>query len=123
MAPRWTNVRLEAFVDEFLQLMDAQLDFMLAAARAAPAGGRVSVHGSLALFVRVMVAEIDSSLDGDVVADLLLGAMSAPVLYHLRRDQGVELVRIQAGARSMLRGLIGTRDDRPGGSSTGLADA
>jgi AcrR family transcriptional regulator len=103
------GVRLEAFVDELLRLMDAQLDFMLAAARAAPAGGQVSVHGSLALFVRVMVAEVDPSLDGDVVADLLLGAISAPVLYHLRREQGVELERIQAGARALLRGLIGAR--------------
>jgi AcrR family transcriptional regulator len=103
------SVRLEAFVDEFLALMDAQLDFVLAAARAAPAGGRVSVHSSLALFVRVMVAEGDPALDGEVVADLLLGAISAPVVYHLRREQDVELERIQAGARALLRGLIGTR--------------
>jgi AcrR family transcriptional regulator len=107
------SVRLEAFVDEFLRLMDSQLDFVLAAARAAPAGGQVSVHGSLALFVRVMVAEVDPSLDGDVVADLLLGAISAPVVYHLRREQGVELDRIQASARALLRGLIATQDAHP----------
>jgi AcrR family transcriptional regulator len=100
--------RLEAFVDELLRLMDSQLDFALAAARAAPAGAQVSVHGSLALFVRVMVSEIDPSLDGEVVADLLLGATSPGVVSHLRREQGVELERIQAGARALLRGLIGT---------------
>lgn len=117
------NVRLEAFVDELLRLMDAQLDFVLAAARAAPAGGRVSVHGSLALFVRVMVAEIDPSLDGQVIADLLLGAVSAPVLYHLRRDQGVELERIQAATRALLHGLIEKREGQPPQTSAARSTA
>jgi AcrR family transcriptional regulator len=107
------SVRLEAFVDELLRLMDAQLDFALAAARATTAGGQVSVHGSLALFVRLMVSEIDPSLDAEVVADLLLGATSASVLYHLRRDRGIELDRIQAGARALLHGLITTTDGQP----------
>jgi AcrR family transcriptional regulator len=99
------SVRLEAFVDEFLRLMDSQLDFMLAAANAAPAGAHARVYGSLALFVRVLVAEIDPSLDGEVVANLLLGAISPAVLYHLRRERGIELEQIRDGARALLRGI------------------
>ena len=98
--------RLEAFVDELVRLTDAQLDFALAAARATAAGAQVSVHGSLALFVRLMVAEIDPSLDSEVVADLLLGATSAGVVYHLRRERGIELERIQAAAQALLHGLV-----------------
>jgi AcrR family transcriptional regulator len=102
------RVRLEAFVDGLLRLTDAQLDLALAAARATAAGGRVSAYGPLALFVRVMVAEIDPSLDGDAVAGLLLGATSADVVYHLRRDRGIELERIQAAARALLHGVLAT---------------
>jgi len=102
------GARLEAFVDEFVRLIDAQLDFMLAAARAAPApGARASVYGSLGLFVRVLVAEIDPSLDAEVVADLLLGAISPAVIYHLRRERGIEVEQIQEGARALLHGLVG----------------
>jgi AcrR family transcriptional regulator len=112
------SVRLEAFVDELLRLTDAQLDLALAAARATAAGAQISVHGSLALFVRVMVAEIDSSLDGEVVADLLLGAISAGVVYHLRRERGIELERLQVAARGLLHGLIATPAVQPASPAT-----
>jgi AcrR family transcriptional regulator len=104
------SVRLEAFVDEFVRLMDAQLDFMLAAARAAPAGAQARLYGSLALFVRVLVAEIDPSLNAEVVSNLLLGAISPGVIYQLRRERGIELEQIQDGARALLRGI--TAPDR-----------
>jgi AcrR family transcriptional regulator len=107
------SVRLEAFVVELLRFTDAQLDFALAAARATPAGAQVSVHATLALFVRVMVAEIDPSLDGEIVADLLLGATSAGVVYHLRRERGIDLERIQAAARALLHGVIATTNGQP----------
>jgi AcrR family transcriptional regulator len=102
------SVRLEALLDEFLRLMDANLDFALAAARATAAGAQVSSHATFALFVRALVAEIDPSLDSEVVADLLLGATSVGVVYHLRRDRGIELERIQAAARALLHGVIAT---------------
>jgi AcrR family transcriptional regulator len=121
------GVRLEAFVDELLRLIDGQLDFALAAARATAAGAQVSAYATLALFVRVMVAEIDPSLDGDAVAGLLLGATSADVVYHLRRDRGIDLERIQAAARALLHGLTATTDshqaerDHPTNPQTALA--
>ena len=43
----------------------------------------------------------------ELVADLLLGATSAGVVHHLRRERGIELERIQAAARALLHGLIG----------------
>jgi AcrR family transcriptional regulator len=102
------SVRLEAFVEKFLRLMDGQLDFALAAARAAPAGAQARTYGSLALFVRVLIAEIDPSLDGEVVSNLLLGAISPGVVYHLRRERGIALEQIQESARALLRGLTAT---------------
>ncbi|HWX95249.1 MAG TPA: helix-turn-helix domain-containing protein [Solirubrobacteraceae bacterium] len=111
------SVRLEAFLDELVRLIDAQLDFALAATRATAAGAQVSAHGPLALFVRVMLAEIDPSLDDEVVAELLLGATSAGVVYQLRRDRGIELERIQAAARALLHGVIESGDDGPRGAA------
>lgn len=101
------RVRLEAFLDELLRLVDDHLDFALAAARATTTGARMRVHGSLTLFVRVLLAEIDPSLDGEVVAELLLGAASPGVVYHLRRERGIELERIQQSTRTLLHGVIG----------------
>jgi AcrR family transcriptional regulator len=107
------SARLEALVDELLRFTDANLDFALAAARATAAGAVVSSHATFALFVRSLVAEIDPSLDREVVADLLLGATSASVVYYMRRDRGIELERIQDAARALLHGLIAT----PGGQA------
>jgi AcrR family transcriptional regulator len=107
------SVRLAAFLDELLRLIDAQLDFALAAARATAAGAQVSTHGPLALFVRVMVAEIDPSLDGEVVAELLLGATSPGVVHYLRRERRIELERIQTAARALLHGVNGPTDGGP----------
>jgi AcrR family transcriptional regulator len=107
------SVRLEAFVDELLRFIDANLDFALAAARATAAGAQVSSHATFALFVRELVADVDPSLDGEVVADLLLGATSVFVVYHLRRDRGIELERIQSAARALLHGVIATTDGHP----------
>jgi AcrR family transcriptional regulator len=107
------DVRLEAFIDELLRLMDAQLDLALAASRATAAGAQVSAYGPLALFVRVMVADIDPSLDGEAMAALLLGATSANVVYYLRRDRGIDLERIQAAARALLHGLVATAHCQP----------
>ncbi|HUE25745.1 MAG TPA: TetR/AcrR family transcriptional regulator [Solirubrobacteraceae bacterium] len=105
-------VRLEAFIDEFVRFMDGQLDFAVAAARAAPAGAQARAYGSLALFVRVLIAEIDPSLDAEVVSNLLLGAISPGVLYHLRRERGIALEEIQRSARSLLCGIT-TADREP----------
>ena len=105
-------VRLEAFIDEFVRFMDGQLDFAVAAARAAPAGAQARAYGSLALFVRVLIAEIDPSLDAEVVSNLLLGAISPGVLYHLRRERGIGLEEIQKSARALLCGIT-TADREP----------
>jgi AcrR family transcriptional regulator len=99
------SVRLEAFVDELLRLMDTQLDLSVAADRAAAAGTRMRLHGALALHVRALLAEIDPSLDAEVVADLLLGAIAAGVVHHLRRERDVDLPAVQSAARALLRGL------------------
>jgi AcrR family transcriptional regulator len=107
------SVRLETFVDELLRLIDTQLELAVAADRAAGAATRMRLHGALALHVRTLVAEIDPSLDAEVVADLLLGAIGARVVHHLRRERDVELAAVQSAARALLRGLTGTRASAP----------
>ncbi len=97
--------RLEAFVDGLLELLDAQLDLAVAADRAAVLGSRMRIHGALALHVRTLLAELDPTIDAEVVADLLLGAISAGVLHHLRRERGRDLATVRDGALALLRGV------------------
>ena len=96
--------RLTSFFDRALELFDAQLELLLALERdrrGPPMGGylAMSVH------VESLVAEIDPQLDASVTAQLLLNAANPSVLRYLRRDAGIELVRIQATMRRLTTGL------------------
>ena len=95
--------RLEAFVDALLAVIDEDLEIALAAEEAAPAT-RGAVAGALALHVRALLIEIDPRLDADVVATLLLGALSPPVVARLRA-RGADLPAQQTAARALMRGL------------------
>jgi AcrR family transcriptional regulator len=94
--------RLEAFVDGLLALLDEDLEIAVAAEHAAPGAGGV-VAGALALHVRTLISQIDPNLDAALLADLLLGTLSPPVIARARAHGG--LVAQQAAARALLRGL------------------
>jgi len=96
--------RLEAFVEELLRLQDTNLELVLAAE---DAEARMAVLGTLGLHVRILLGQIDSGIDADAVAAMLLGSLAPHVIRHLRRDEGLTLEAIQAGARTLLRGLTG----------------
>src|ERR1700688_2722236 len=95
--------RLEAFIDALLALLDEDFEIALAAADAAPATGAL-VAGALALHVRTLISQIDPRLDAPLIADLLLGAISPPVIARARA-RGADLAAQQAAARALVRGL------------------
>jgi AcrR family transcriptional regulator len=97
--------RLTAFFDGALELIDAELELMLALERdraSAPIGGYLvmSVH------VENLVAEIDPDLDAPVTAQLLMNAANPNLLRYLRRDVGIDLDRIKASMRRLIAGLV-----------------
>jgi AcrR family transcriptional regulator len=95
--------RLEAFVDGLLALLDEDFEIALAAADAAPATGAL-VAGALALHLRTVISQIDPRLNAPVIADLLLGSISPPVIARARA-RGADLQAQQAAARALLRGI------------------
>ncbi len=106
--------RLEAFLTELIALLDRELDLVLAIDQW-PRGGDARPLGSLALHLRVLLTELDPSLDAEVTAEMLLGAVSAGVISRLRRERGVPLPEMQDSIRRLARGLA------PGQFATGGA--
>ncbi|MGI8715682.1 MAG: TetR/AcrR family transcriptional regulator [Solirubrobacteraceae bacterium] len=102
------GLRLEAFVDGLLAMLDGDLEVVLAAETASSASAGV-VAGALTLHVRALVAELDPDLDAPVLADLILGSIAPPVIARLRA-RGVELAGQQTAARALLRGLTQPQD-------------
>jgi AcrR family transcriptional regulator len=96
--------RLAAFLDGFLDLQDGQMELTLALERdrwTAPIEGYLT----LSLHVESLLREISPSLDAPVTAQLLLGALNANLVRHLRRDGEVDLAGIKAALRPLLAGL------------------
>ena len=102
--------RLEAFIDSLLALLDEDFEIALAVADAAPATGAL-VAGALALHLRALISQIDPRVDAPLIADLILGAISPPVIARARA-RGADLAAQQAAARALLRGL--THESAPG---------
>jgi len=104
--------RLDAFVTELVALLDRHLELALAAEDRPPGGASGGPKDSLAVHLRVLLAELDPTLDAEVTAELILGAIGAGVISRLRRDRAVDLAALQASARALVRGLA------PAGSAT-----
>ena len=96
--------RLDAFLTELVVLLDRELDLVLAIDQW-PRAGDARPLGSLALHLRVLLTELDPSLDAEVGAEMLLGAVNAGVIARLRRQRGVPLSELQDSIRRLARGL------------------
>jgi AcrR family transcriptional regulator len=100
--------RLEAFLIAYVRFSLAHLELMLAAEQghveaASPVLGAFRVH------VAMLVSEIDPSLDGDVVASLIINSVSARAIRRLQRDLGTSAEALERSALALLRGLTGCR--------------
>jgi AcrR family transcriptional regulator len=96
--------RLEAFILELLRLQREHLPFALAA-DAASSHARDRVYGVLLLHTRALIHAIDQELDADIIAAMLLGAVSPSVIDRLPLAQNSDFDAVVAAARSLLGGL------------------
>jgi AcrR family transcriptional regulator len=96
--------RLHAFLTELLALLDRNLELLLGARLDSTHPPRL--FASLALHLRVLITEVAPAADADVLADLLMSAMSAPMLRRLRREQGRSLAEVQAGVCALVHGIV-----------------
>ncbi len=104
--------RLEAFMRALLAFQDAHLEIMLAARRVE--AGSPPVWGTFLLHVRTLLEQIDPTLDGTVIARLLLGATAPENLARLVREDGADGTRVAEGVMALLHGFTGVaRRTRP----------
>jgi AcrR family transcriptional regulator len=95
--------RLEAFITELLRFTAEHLEAVVVAS-AAPGHRRRSAFGFLLLHTRLLVREIDPHLDDGIVAQLLLGALSPPIVVDARTER-IGIDAVVASALALLRGL------------------
>jgi AcrR family transcriptional regulator len=98
------QARLHAFLVQLVALLDRNLELLLGARLDSTHPPRL--FRSLALHLRVLITEIAPASDAEVLADLLLSALSAPMLRRLRRDQGRSLAEVQAGICELVHGIV-----------------
>lgn len=96
--------RLEAFVLELVRLQTRHLDTAMAAEGAPLESGRRAAD-ALFIHVAALLQEIDPGADIRVVAGMILGAVSPPVLYRMRTVLRVEPEEIERSALRLLRGI------------------
>jgi AcrR family transcriptional regulator len=77
--------RLLAFVEALHRLNVAQREILMAAD--ADAGRRSGAHQAWRLHLALLLAELRPEADADVLAELLLAALAAPVQAHLIDDR------------------------------------
>jgi AcrR family transcriptional regulator len=99
--------RLEAFAVELLALQERHLVLALAG-EALPSDAPRGVYGALRMHVEQLLQKIDPRLDAEVLAAMILGALSPSVVHgavHGSEPAGVEA--LQVSARALLRGVCG----------------
>jgi AcrR family transcriptional regulator len=95
--------RLEAFMRALVAFHDTHLETVLAAERSGVSGS--PVHGTFLLHVRRLIEQIDSRLDAEVVAGMLVSAVAPHNLQRLIRVDGADPARVADGVVSLMRGL------------------
>jgi AcrR family transcriptional regulator len=100
--------RLEAFFAELVRLQVDHLELALAAEKAA-ARELPPVYGALLIHVASLTAEIDPTLDADILGGYLLSAIAPPVLRRMHTRAGVDVSAMQRAAIQLIRGITGTQ--------------
>jgi AcrR family transcriptional regulator len=95
--------RLDAFVVEFVRLQVRHMDTLMAA-EAAPGRPAPRVIGMLLVHLDTLLEQIDAELDHQVLAGMILSAISAPVLYRMRLLLGATPEALERSALRLVRG-------------------
>lgn len=99
--------RLEAFVDALVRFQDAHLELVLAAQRLVTAAP--PVFATFRIHAASLIAEIDPTVDAEVMATLILSSIAPQVVQHVRRELGADVEDLSATAVALLRGLTDAR--------------
>jgi AcrR family transcriptional regulator len=98
--------RLAAFVEALAEHVDAHIDVMTCSQTAAlGARYRGQLYDSYHHHAAMLLRAARPDLDADHMAHALLAPLSAELHRHLRRDRDIELARIRAGLRELVRAL------------------
>ena len=87
--------RLHAFGAGYLELLDRHAE--LIAAASPPGRDGQGPHGTYAMHLRILLAELDAGLDPDFTAQALLASLSPGHFVHLRRGLGWSNERVLEG--------------------------
>jgi AcrR family transcriptional regulator len=99
--------RLVAFGRRMLELLDGHGEIIAAAETGPPAARmRSAPYAAYRTHIATLLRKADPGLDADVLADALLGALSAGLFLHLRDDRGVAVARMQEGWEQLARRLL-----------------
>ena len=102
--------RLVAFGRRMLELLDGHGEIVAAAETGPPSARmRSAPYAAYRTHIATLLREADPRLDADVLADALLGALSAGLFLHLRDDRGMAVARMQDGWDELARRLLGPR--------------
>lgn len=99
--------RLVAFGREFMTYVDSRVDVVLAA-ETRGLGWRLK-GGPYALYVThvaMLIEDADPELDAPYLAPVLMNALSADIVQHLRAERGMDCARLHAGWESLVRRLL-----------------
>lgn len=100
--------RLRAFVIGLLRLNADHLPLALAS-QEAPGAESGPVYGALALHIAHLVEEIDPSLDGLVIAALILGTVTPATIDHALAVAGGDRATVERSTLLLLAGLVADR--------------
>ncbi len=88
--------RLLAFIEALHELTVRQLDVLIAADAGSPqAARRTGAHQAWRLHVSLLLSELRPEADADILAELLLAALAAPVQAHLLDDRRKPLTAVR----------------------------
>lgn len=99
--------RLIAFGTEYMSFVEQHFDLHCAAEFGrAGARYRSPVYALYLTHLTMLVRQADPALDAEYVAAVLMGALTADLLRHLRQDRTMSPVRIHTAWRSLVQRLV-----------------
>ncbi len=99
--------RLIAFGTEYMSFVEQHFDLHCAAEFGrAGARYRSPVYALYLTHLTMLVRQADPALDAEYVAAVLMGALTADLLRHLRQDRTMSPVRIHTAWRSLIQRLV-----------------